>query len=472
MLASSHGSTSVNVWDPFTGAKLQSVDTRGCISASGIALAPSGSDLVASFLTQQHLTLCRLNSTTGVVKCAMPECMGPLSFTGDGAFLVAGGGGGVLYLWHTCSGKMLRSWRGHYKAVTALCFARDDSFVVSGGEDALVCVWPLGQLVDGGHGQRSTMRPPLYTWTGHFLPITHLWGEGGRGHGQWRILSSSRDHTCKVWDLSPTNRGCVCSVAFPASVNCAGLDAQDNLYAGREDGAIAVVDFANCHTQRRSNAVTVRKVPGVDCEAPGDRCSCNSTPTRTLLRSGKTTPVTRLAFLKSRSVLASGHGDGSASVCVCVCIIYIYSCVCIIYGHMYIICIRLRVRLHYCMLCVVGMQVLVWDLRLRRPTWDIQAQAGPICSLFAIPVHPATTNDHVHGEEGRKAKNMCRPHSHDHRLASLPPFSKFELSPGDSIFVSLCGAGSSSTTLQGFSLVDMYDGVHLQGSAHGPRTLW
>lgn len=331
LLSSSCGSTAVNVWDPYTGAELLSVDTGGCISAKGVTLTPGGSGLVASSLTQQHLTLCHIGSKKAV-QCAMPECMGPVSFTRDGVFLAAGGGGGMLYIWHACSGKMLRSWRGHYKAVTALRFVHNDSFLVSGGEDALVCAWPLGQLLAGvsaptgrlGHGVRI-MVPPLYTWSGHFLPITHLLDEEGGSGGQMRIISSSRDHTCKVWDLSPTNRGCLCSFAFPASANCAVLDAQDNLYVGGEDGSVIVVDFANCHAQRGRNAESIRWVPGVDCRVLRERCARNSSPQRTLLRCGNTSPVTCLALLKSRSILASGHGDGSASVCTCV---HVCMCVC------------------------------------------------------------------------------------------------------------------------------------------------
>ena len=312
LYSASRDSTNIRAWDPLSGLQVSSVETRGRIPPCGVAVAPTTTAFVASAATKQHLTLSYLNSAKSV-QCATAECMGPVALTADGVFLATGGCSGKVYLWQTCSGNLLRSWRGHYKSVTALRFVRGDSCLVSGGEDALICVWPLSQLVGAGqnaHAQAPAV-PPMYTWTGHSLPITYLWCEKGYGRGQWRIVSSSCDHTCKVWNLSLGNRRCTCSFVFPASVNCAVLDTQDTLYAGGEDGIIAVVDFAN--SQAQPSALATRRIPGFDCQVAGGPCSCATGPTRSLLRSRNNAPVTCLEFMVSRSVLVSGHGDGSAS---------------------------------------------------------------------------------------------------------------------------------------------------------------
>lgn len=41
------------------------------------------------------------------------------------------------------SGKLLRVWAGHYKAVSCLVFSDDDSLLISGADDGIVNVWPL-----------------------------------------------------------------------------------------------------------------------------------------------------------------------------------------------------------------------------------------------------------------------------------------------------------------------------------------
>ena len=41
------------------------------------------------------------------------------------------------------TGRLLKKWRAHYRAVTCLVFTEDDSLLVSGSEDGSVRVWPL-----------------------------------------------------------------------------------------------------------------------------------------------------------------------------------------------------------------------------------------------------------------------------------------------------------------------------------------
>jgi WD40 repeat protein len=41
------------------------------------------------------------------------------------------------------SGRLLRVWPAHYKAVSCLVFSEDDSLLISGADDGLVNVWPL-----------------------------------------------------------------------------------------------------------------------------------------------------------------------------------------------------------------------------------------------------------------------------------------------------------------------------------------
>jgi WD40 repeat protein len=41
------------------------------------------------------------------------------------------------------TGRLLKKWRAHYRAVSCLVFTEDDSLLVSGSEDGSVRVWPL-----------------------------------------------------------------------------------------------------------------------------------------------------------------------------------------------------------------------------------------------------------------------------------------------------------------------------------------
>lgn len=41
------------------------------------------------------------------------------------------------------SGRLLKTWNAHYRAVTCLVFSDDDSLLVSGSEDGSIKVWSL-----------------------------------------------------------------------------------------------------------------------------------------------------------------------------------------------------------------------------------------------------------------------------------------------------------------------------------------
>ena len=98
----------------------------------------------------------------------------------------------------------------------------------------------------------------------------------------------------------------------------------------------------------------------------------------------------------------------------------------------------------------------MWDLKLRRPTWDIRAQTGPICSLLAVPVQSNAAYGCERGEGGTEINDTGDPYVQDSLLTSPPSLMKFEVSPGDEIIVTL-SAATSSPILHSFSLIKMFD---------------
>ena len=68
--------------------------------------------------------------------------------TRDGLFCVSGGISGSLYLFSVSSGELLRTWNGHYKAVTSIQFNDDCSYFVTGGLDAILHVWTFIDIMN------------------------------------------------------------------------------------------------------------------------------------------------------------------------------------------------------------------------------------------------------------------------------------------------------------------------------------
>ena len=82
------------------------------------------------------------------MRMSLPERLVAIAATADGVHIAGGAESGRIYLWEASTGAMLRSWEGHYRALTHMAFTDDGSQLVSCSEDSLVRVWSCGQLLD------------------------------------------------------------------------------------------------------------------------------------------------------------------------------------------------------------------------------------------------------------------------------------------------------------------------------------
>jgi len=168
-----------------------------------------------------------------------------------GAFVVGGGASGRSYVWEAASGRLLRLWDAHYRAVSALQGLSGRAFLLSGGGDGLVHLWNLAELLDkGGSGSAGVKPRPTRTWSEHRLPVTGLCTSRG-GDCDALAASCSLDRTLKLFQ--PSAKRILCSVQAPTALNCVGLDPLEQaLYAGGSDGRIfaKLVTTATGHTTR------------------------------------------------------------------------------------------------------------------------------------------------------------------------------------------------------------------------------
>ena len=210
------------------------------------------------------------------LRCFLSEPLHALSCSPDGALCAGGTPTGALLLWQTATGKLLRTWHAHHKAVAALAFAPDGSWLVSGGEDTTVCVWSLAGeharargrprvAVSAPHRDHATptsaaltaSRPfsaaelargllegaaaaavqptAAHTWTAHTLPVSGV--AVGVGAGTPLVASASLDRTAKVWSLCGGEL--LRTLLFPSALTALALDAADwTLFAGALNGRI------------------------------------------------------------------------------------------------------------------------------------------------------------------------------------------------------------------------------------------
>jgi pre-rRNA-processing protein IPI3 len=158
----------------------------------------------------------------------------------DGRLLAGGGASGSLHLWDVTTGALLASWPAHYKAVAALAFPDGGALLLSGGEDTMVAVWALSEVLDAAAGGAHARVAPLHAWSDHTLPVTAV--ACGLGGASALVATGSQDRTVKLWALA--SGALLRTVALPSAVLAVALDAGEHaLYAGCADGAIYEVSL-------------------------------------------------------------------------------------------------------------------------------------------------------------------------------------------------------------------------------------
>jgi pre-rRNA-processing protein IPI3 len=109
----------------------------------------------------------------------------------------------------------------------------------SGSEDASVHVWMLNALLDDGQTESPA---PHYSWTDHTLPITDIQCGVGRFHGS-RVVTSSMDHTCKLWDLSTGSL--LTTFLFPTKITALVLDPSERYFLAASGTPASTSSTAN-----------------------------------------------------------------------------------------------------------------------------------------------------------------------------------------------------------------------------------
>jgi WD40 repeat protein len=109
-------------------------------------------------------------------KCRLPETemSGGLIVSPCGYYIVGGGASGSCYVWTSLGGKLLTTFKSHYRACTCLEWSDCGRYLVTGGADGMIHMFSLMNLVDVS--TRSSRRgvSPMHTFSVHHFPVTSL----------------------------------------------------------------------------------------------------------------------------------------------------------------------------------------------------------------------------------------------------------------------------------------------------------
>jgi WD40 repeat protein/serine/threonine protein kinase len=183
----------VRVWNGETGQEVGTLGTHKR-EVVGLVFSPDGKHL-ASASRDGIVKLwdgTRLNEKQEPcheLHARVPGASVNVAFSPDGQRLAAGGEENTVKIWDVKTGNQLQSpFGGHKGEVYTLAFSPDDGgrWIASGGEDTTVKFWDshTGKLVHTFRGHLGLVSSVAFSPDGKFL------------------VSGSRDHNVKVWDLS------------------------------------------------------------------------------------------------------------------------------------------------------------------------------------------------------------------------------------------------------------------------------
>ncbi|XP_038894085.1 protein ROOT INITIATION DEFECTIVE 3-like isoform X1 [Benincasa hispida] len=244
----------ITIWDVKTGQTLLHIPT--CASPPYGLICLRNEFLVASQTRKEgsvgggSIFIWSLNKPQPPIMSYTLEPIGPLASTKDSVYLAGGTHSGNIHLWEVGSGKLLKIWSGQRKPIKCVLFSWDDSFLITGSADGMICVWSMIGLLDVELVGNS--QPILYCLMEHNSSLTGLLTMSGCSMSI--IISSSLNGSLKFWDLmSGMIRG---TQAHTEGITAIVLHPTEQLlFSGTADGRI----FASRLAFGLDNCITIKE---------------------------------------------------------------------------------------------------------------------------------------------------------------------------------------------------------------------
>eukprot|EP00052_Salpingoeca_macrocollata_P007204 m.58346 g.58346 ORF g.58346 m.58346 type:complete len:366 (+) comp15897_c0_seq2:163-1260(+) len=241
---------SIQLWDTGSGCQVASFRGGAC-APHGLCVTEN---LIFGLQVKQAVHVWRWTAETPEIRIPLPEKITSLTASFDGTMCFCGSESGSLLVWEVATGQLLNAVKNaHYRKVNVCRLTADESHVITASDDAVVRVWRLASLLDKAlHDGRCESR---FTWSDHALPVTDVFC--GLGSGNARVVTASRDRTCKLYEL--TSGILLASVTFPTDLVCVCMDPIESmLFAGGSNGCLFKVQLQEsreAHAFKEANDV-------------------------------------------------------------------------------------------------------------------------------------------------------------------------------------------------------------------------
>jgi pre-rRNA-processing protein IPI3 len=310
--SSTTGPGSISVHDILTSSLLLSFKHTNAATHCTASVATSngqGGFILAAQLDKSILNVYNFQKDQLAMKIVVPEKLSCIAVDRSGDFCAGGTAQGRIYFWEIASGILYNSWDAHYRQVTVLRFTPDGAFLLSGSEDSAVSVWSVSRLLDDDI--QSDLPVPHCTLSDHTLPVTDII-IGVGPFPTCRVLTSSVDHTVKMWDLS--SRSLLTTFQFPKPIGCLAWDITERLFFAASSSSVAEgsIHQVNLFRQREDKLGNIEAVGGAGVADVIRMEEQDHRQKKRLISVGE--PITSMTLSLSSSVLIVGTLSGLVNV--------------------------------------------------------------------------------------------------------------------------------------------------------------
>jgi WD40 repeat protein len=170
-------------------------------------------------------------------KCRLPETemTGGVILSPCGYYVVGGGGSGSCYIWSSLEGKLLRTFKAHYRSCSCLEWSDCGRYLVTGGTDGMVHMFSMLDLVNTHSRNPHRSVSPLQTFSIHHYPVTSL-----VQLPSGRVASTSEDGQLLVLELF--SKAELLNVHLPHGIRSMTHD-DGRLFLGSIQGTVYSIDI-------------------------------------------------------------------------------------------------------------------------------------------------------------------------------------------------------------------------------------
>lgn len=223
------------VWDPKTSNQLMGYRGGSAAKSNTVAFI-NFNFIVSANGTKPMIHIWPINSQEQLQSSRLvtPGKVNALAVSADGNYCVCGIAE-LVYLWHIPTGKMFASLSRHFQTVSHLKFTDDDSHFVSAGQDGMILVWSLADVLSGNS-------QPKFTFSDHSLPVTGLCI--GLGGSRATLYSVSLDRTVRLYDLAQGQQTAV--LMFRNGLTSVAVDRlESSIYVGTTEGEVICFNISS-----------------------------------------------------------------------------------------------------------------------------------------------------------------------------------------------------------------------------------